>query len=125
MKSGVYKTVILIFIAALLNVAGQMGLKQGINQVGKVDLFNIEGLTGVLINLFSMPVAWLALFCAFLSFIIWLAVLSRVDLSLAYPLASISFVLVVFCSWVFLKEPMTGARFVGAAVICCGIVVIR
>lgn len=112
-------------MAALFNVLGQMGLKFAINQVGKLELSNFERFGGAIISLFSMPVVWLSLFCALFSFVIWLTVLSRVDLSLAYPLASISFVLVVLCSWLFLKEPVSMTRFIGAFVICLGIVIIR
>ena len=58
------------------------------------------------------------------SAMIWTVVLSKLDLSLAYPMVSMGYVLVVFLSWLILKEPVSLLRIAGLAVICCGVLLI-
>ncbi len=55
---------------------------------------------------------------------IWTVVLSKLDLSLAYPMVSMSYVLVVFLSWLILKEPVNVMRIAGLVVICGGVLLI-
>ncbi|MFQ6044704.1 MAG: EamA family transporter, partial [Candidatus Poribacteria bacterium] len=52
---------------------------------------------------------------------LWLVVLSRVKLSLAYPMLSISYILAIFFSWLLFKEHVPWIRIVGAFVICVGV----
>lgn len=56
--------------------------------------------------------------------LLWLKVLSRVDLSLAYPLVSFAFVLVAILSWVVLGEHLSFFRILGMSFIILGIAVI-
>jgi drug/metabolite transporter (DMT)-like permease len=55
------------------------------------------------------------------SSLFWLFILSKLPLSLAYPLVSMGYVLVVFFSWLLLREQVGIGRMVGVAVICCGV----
>ena len=51
---------------------------------------------------------------------VWLVILSRVRLSVAYPMISLGYVLSILLSWLFLKESMSKIRIIGAIVICIG-----
>lgn len=55
--------------------------------------------------------------------ILWLKVLSRVELSLAYPLVSLAFVLVAVLSWLVLEERLSAVRVAGITLIVIGVVV--
>ena len=52
--------------------------------------------------------------------VVWLAVLSQWDVSKAYPLVGIGFVLTALFGW-FLGEDVTILRLFGVALICAGI----
>lgn len=59
-----------------------------------------------------------------LSFALWLIVLTRADLSYAYPLLSMGYVLIVLLSRVVFHEAVTPVRFLGTLVICVGVFLI-
>jgi multidrug transporter EmrE-like cation transporter len=54
----------------------------------------------------------------------WLAVLSKLEVSAAYPLVSIGFILTAVFGFAFLGEQVTPTRMLGIAVVCAGIVLI-
>lgn len=62
--------------------------------------------------------------CYGLSILVWIYVLSRVEVSYAYPFLGIGFVLVVFASAAFLGEPITAPRLIGAGLVALGVFVI-
>jgi multidrug transporter EmrE-like cation transporter len=64
-----------------------------------------------------------ALAAAFLAAMTWMAALTRLDLSHAYPIMSLSFVLVVLASAWLLHEPLTVFKLAGVALICAGVAV--
>ena len=53
--------------------------------------------------------------------LLWLKVLSRIELSLAYPLVSLAFVIVAALSWLVLGERLSAARIIGIALIVAGV----
>ena len=59
-----------------------------------------------------------------LSAVLWLLVLSRLPLSLAYPLVSLGFIVVVALSALVLHEPVSAVRLIGVALIVGGVVVL-
>jgi uncharacterized membrane protein len=54
----------------------------------------------------------------------WFYALSRVDLSFAYPFASLSFVIVIILSQFILGESVSLSRWIAVAVICFGIILL-
>jgi undecaprenyl phosphate-alpha-L-ara4N flippase subunit ArnE len=59
-----------------------------------------------------------------LSAVFWLVVLSRFDLSVAYPLVSFGYIIVVFVSMLVFKEPVTWVRWMGVAAIVFGVILV-
>lgn len=70
------------------------------------------------------PFLWLGVLGMVSSFIVWSAVLSNIDLSVAYPMGSLSFVLIPVVSILFLGEEISALRWVGIAFITFGIVML-
>ena len=64
-----------------------------------------------------------ALAAALVAAVIWMAVLTKLDLSHAYPFLSTIFVLVPLASVLLFGEPMTTLKGVGMALIVAGIVI--
>ncbi|MDD4954808.1 MAG: EamA family transporter, partial [Candidatus Omnitrophica bacterium] len=59
---------------------------------------------------------------AILIFVIWSTILSKIDLSVAVPVASFSYILVPLTSIVFLHEKINGVRWLGIIFILMGII---
>ncbi len=124
LKEGVkrMKTVILVLVPVLIGVIGQVFLKKGMLQIGEFSLRS--GLIDQFIKIFMNYNVLIGFFFYFLSSIIWLVVLSRIELSFAYPLLSVGYILILIASWYFFKESITLIRWSGVAVICFGVYLI-
>ena len=95
-------SLLLVFISSLLGVSGQILLKMGMERMGALDLSNLTAALRTAIQVFTMPWVLLGLGCYGVSAMIWLVVLSRLDVSLAYPLVALNFVLVPLFAWLIL-----------------------
>lgn len=62
--------------------------------------------------------------CYAISICAWLTVLSKVEVSVAYPLLSIGFIMATVMGYLFLGESINSTRIAGIALICIGIVCI-
>lgn len=105
----------MILVSVVLGATGQLALKHG---MGGVD--RAAGLAPWLLKTFTTPYVLAGLACYAVSVTIWLAVLQRVDLSYAYPLADVSKVVVLVLSVLLFRESPTLMRVVGTLVICIG-----
>ncbi len=113
------KSILLVLCSVTPAVAGQLILKYAI---GRLNL-NMEeaGAVGYYLRLFTTPLVLLGFAMYGVSSLFWLFILSKLPLSLAYPLVSMGYVLVVFFSWLLLREHVSVTRMIGVAVICCGV----
>ena len=59
-----------------------------------------------------------------MSVIVWLLVLSRVEVSYAYPLLSVGYIVTAFAGYTFFGEAMGAVRWAGVVVICLGVLLI-
>lgn len=112
---------ILIFTSILIAVFGQIFMKKGMMEVGFIQLSHAFGKFWTM--MFN-PWVILGLIFYALSAVLWLIILSRKDLSFAYPLVSLGYVLVLFLSAVIFKEHVGFMRWIGAVVIMLGIFII-
>jgi drug/metabolite transporter (DMT)-like permease len=86
---------------------------------------DIKSFSDVLIFLqaaFLSPFLWLGLFSVLLTFIIWSTILSKIDLSVAVPIASFSYILVPLVSIIYLHEKISLMRWVGILFILSGVI---
>jgi multidrug transporter EmrE-like cation transporter len=113
------KTVALIVLSVTLAVTGQIFLKHGVSTEGP-----ITGLNRALLTTIFKPFVLLGLFFYSLSSVFWLVVLSRTELSYAYPMVALGYVLVFFLSWWFFDDKVTWVRVAGLVLICVGVVLV-
>jgi drug/metabolite transporter (DMT)-like permease len=73
-------------------------------------------------TVFSSPFFWIGLLSLILMFIIWSAILSKIDLSVAVPIASFSYILVALVSILFLNETVSLLRWIGIFFILSGVI---
>ncbi len=62
--------------------------------------------------------------CYGASMLFWLYVLSKLDLSKAYPMVALGYVLTFILGWFFLDEPVKPMRIIGLIVIVSGVIII-
>ena len=109
---------LLLLIAICFSVSGELCLKSGMNQIG---VFSFSNLFPTLGRILTHPRILIGFALFALGAMFWLAVLSRVNLSWAYPMLSIGYILVLLVSALILKEHVSAIRWMGALVICIGV----
>jgi drug/metabolite transporter (DMT)-like permease len=115
-KKGAF---ILIFISVLMVDFGQLLLKNGLNQIGSFD-FGI-GLLNLAFLIISNPYVIFGLILLVGSSVTWLLALSKTELSYAYPILSLGYVVVTVLSFMYLGETISPLRWIGLAVIVGGV----
>ncbi|MCX5695469.1 MAG: EamA family transporter [Candidatus Omnitrophica bacterium] len=73
-------------------------------------------------SVFSSGFLWLGLFSVVVTFIIWSSLLSKIDLSVAVPVCSFSYILIPIASIIFLQEKVSLFRWSGVLFILLGVV---
>ncbi|MCD8182038.1 MAG: SMR family transporter [Bacteroides sp.] len=113
--------ILLILISVLLNCAAQLCIRKGMLLVGEVGMSGlVHNIGGMLMNLWL----WAAMFCYAVSILMWMAVLSKVEVSFAYPFLSIGYVVAAVVGYYFFGESLTLTRIMGILVICIGVYLI-
>ncbi|MHB1676740.1 MAG: SMR family transporter [Sulfuriferula sp.] len=114
---------ILILSAVMLNSAAQLLLKAGTNCVGAFA-FNAGNILPIGLKLATEPHIIGGLLCYVISVVVWIMVLSRVEVGVAYPMVSIGYVITALAAaWLF-GETLTMERIVGIGVIILGVFLI-
>lgn len=113
---------ILLFIGILSGIFGQMFLKKGMKAKGEVNLKLDKNLPMNIISMFLNFYVLLGVLIYGLSSLLWVAVLSKLDLSYAYPLVSVNFVLVALSSKIFFKERVSRSRWLAIFLIFIGVI---
>jgi multidrug transporter EmrE-like cation transporter len=111
--------IFLIIIAMSLGAFGQLFMKMGMQNVGQVSVEQIVTEKFAQIATEKFVIAGLLLYVVSVG--IWLAVLSRADLSFAYPLIGLSYAVVAVLSVLFLGEHLNTFRIFGIAMIITGV----
>ncbi|NIA08728.1 MAG: EamA family transporter [Nitrospiraceae bacterium] len=110
----------LIILGVMLNACA---LKQGMRQIGNFA-FSIENILPIGIKVALNPFVIFAIFCYVVSVVVWLLVLSRVDVSYAYPLLSLGYIVTAFAGRLFFGEVLGPVRWTGILIICLGVYLI-
>ena len=112
-----------LFISIFLGVVGQLLLKKGLMTVGPLS-FGAGKIIYSYIRIFISPYVISGIFTYLLGSLFWIYGLSKVDLSFAFPLISISYIMVLLASWAFLGETISFMRWIGVFTICLGVFLI-
>lgn len=109
----------LILATVTTNALSQLFLKKGMLLVGEFQ-FSPAVIVQLLPKVILNPFIVLGLTTLVFSMGLHLMVLSRVDISFAYPFLSISYVLVLAAGYFLFNEPVNLSRVLGVALICLG-----
>ena len=113
----------LIFVGVMLNVAAQLLIKAGTNRIGYFE-FSRDNILPIGMRLATEPMIAGALFCYALSVVIWILALSRVPVSIAYPLLSMGYVVNAVAAWYLFNEAFNPSKVVGIGVIILGVLIL-
>lgn len=114
----------LILFAVGVAVVGQVALKSGMQQVGRIDGESVAQPLVLAARVATNPLVLAGLGLYVLGAVAWLTVLSRVPLSFAYPMLALSYALTPLVAWLVLREPIPSIRWVGIAVIVLGVSIV-
>ena len=113
--------IILILVSVLLNCTAQLCIRKGMLLVGETGMSNmITNIGAMITNLWL----WGAMICYALSILLWMAVLSKVEVSFAYPFLSVGYVVAAVVGYYFFGESLSVIRIVGIVIICIGVYLI-
>ena len=116
-------SLLLIFTSIFMGAVGQLLLKTGMSKIGYITGKYSDIIQNVLKS-FASPYILVGILSYVLSMLLWLIILSRVDLSFAYPMVSVGYVFVIVMSYFILHENISLLRLIGAITICIGILFI-
>lgn len=110
----------LILCGVLLNASAQLLLKAGMSQIGHFD-FSLSNAIPITYKVMGNPPIITGLFFYVMSVGVWLLVLSRVQVSYAYPMLSIGYVVNAIAAYYLFGEPLTSMRMLGIFIIIAGV----
>ena len=113
----------LILSSVFLNALAQIFIRQGMLKLGSVS-FNMEQIWNMALSVFTNMYLLSGMFSYGISIVLWMIVLSKVNVSLAYPFLSIGYVVTAVLAYLIFKEPLTVQKILGIAIICLGVVIL-
>lgn len=109
----------LILFTVLTNAAAQIMLKTGMLSIGTFSLEPASIAVAIQRTMVN-PMVLLGMFTFVISMSSHLLVLSRVDLSFAYPFLSLAYVVAALYAFFVFRENIDSARMIGIGLICAG-----
>jgi drug/metabolite transporter (DMT)-like permease len=117
-------TFLLAIISVAMSAAAQIMLKAGMATPAVAGLADAGSRSSHLAAALTHPLVLLGLLLYSASAIVWLLVLARLDVSMAYPIVALGFVLTALLGWYFHDESVSAMRWTGIAVIFLGVVIV-
>jgi multidrug transporter EmrE-like cation transporter len=106
-----------LFLA--VECGAQIGLKLGSGPLATLDF----GMTWVTVALES-PWVQVGIACYVLAFVLWMLILDKMELSLAFPLSGMVYVVIMLASALGLHEALSPLHWAGVALIVSGVCVL-
>ncbi|WP_368487626.1 SMR family transporter [Clostridium sp. BJN0013] len=112
----------LILMSVFLGAMGQVLVKYG---AANLELsFTIKYLIPSIFNILKNMPVMLGIISYGLSFLLWIKILSKVELSYAYPMVSLGYVITMLFSYFVFKENISFVRILGVVFIIFGVILI-
>lgn len=119
------KSFLLITAVSSMTVASQIFLKKGLMAIRETGGVSLQNIHLMLLKLLQNKFALLGLVFAVIATLVWLMVISKVELTAAFPVSGAIFYLLLFVfSWLFLGEAITVWKISGVIAILSGVFLI-
>ena len=116
-------TFLIILSGVLLNAAAQLLLKAGTTSLGRLFPPN-EGIYAEVFRILFQPFVMSGLICYVLSVSLWIAALSKVPVSIAYPMLSIGYIANAIAAYYLFGEALTAQKMIGIGIIIVGVALV-
>ena len=113
-------TFALLMTGVLLNAAAQLLLKAGTNRIGEFS-FVLDNLVPIGSRVATSPHILGGVACYVVSLVVWILALSRVPVSVAYPMLSVGYIVNAVAAWMLFGESLTVQKLVGIGFIVIGV----
>jgi multidrug transporter EmrE-like cation transporter len=113
----------LVMTGVLLNAVAQLALKASVSDTGIIGL-DMQSLMSSAGSLVTNLWLWVGLICYGISVVVWILALSRVDVSIAYPMLSIGYIVNAVAASHLFNEPLGIGKVVGIGIIIVGVYVL-
>jgi multidrug transporter EmrE-like cation transporter len=110
----------LLMLGVLLNAAAQLLLKAGTNRVGEFA-FSWDNIVPIGARLALNPPILCGLGCYVVSVVVWILALSRVPVSVAYPMLSVGYIVNAIAAWLLFGESLAAQKLIGIGFIIVGV----
>ena len=110
----------LVLAGVLLNAAAQLLLKAGTNRIGEFA-FSLDNLVPIGAKVATSAPILAGLACYGVSVVVWIMALSRVPVSVAYPMLSIGYIVNAIAAWALFGESLAAQKLVGIGFIVVGV----
>jgi drug/metabolite transporter (DMT)-like permease len=121
-KKLTLKIILFLVLSDIMETVTQLFFKKCATPAGSITVNNPAGIVSFLGEVSSSPYLWLGFFTVLLTFIVWATILSKIDLSVAVPIASFSYILVPLASVFLLHEKISLLRWAGIGLIFAGVI---
>ncbi len=111
-----------ILASLMLGASAQLLLRKGMLMMSAQS--PATNVVALVLSMLTNSWLWMGLICYVVSMGPWLFVLSRLPVSVAYPMVSMGYILAALMGWLFLNEAVTPFRIAGILLICAGVAVI-
>jgi len=118
------KIFFLILLAEIWGITGQILYKKSANSAEMPDLRSIRSYFKFMKSVFSMPALWLGFACIFMGLVTFLFALAQTDLSIAFPIDSMQYIVALVASHFFLGEKITKYKLAGTLLVMAGVLLV-
>jgi len=115
--------ILLVIFTAFLNTAAQLLLKAGMTRIGHFS-FAGHNVLPIFLKVASSPFILIGLAVYVISLSLWLLVLSRLPVGIAYPMTSLAYIFNVLGAYVMFSEPVNLVQIIGILTIVFGVYLI-
>ncbi len=110
----------LLLTGVMLNAAAQLFLKAGTTRIGEFA-FSADNIIPIGWQLATQPFIVAGVGCYVVSLVVWIMGLSRVPVSIAYPMLSIGYIVSAVAAWYLFGESLTAQKMMGIGFIIIGV----
>jgi uncharacterized membrane protein len=124
-KTHTTKTYVLLFLLVVLGSVGNTILSKGMKDAGDLDISHINSIVAGGVRVLTSGTIWLGIAMMLAFMVCHMLVLSWADYSFVMPFSAIAYALVPLLAYLFLREQVSTARWIGIGLIVLGVVLIN
>jgi drug/metabolite transporter (DMT)-like permease len=118
------KLVLIILFAEMWGVGGQLLYKTGVNKAGTPDLRDHRSYVSFIKRIIGIPQIWLGFISVVIGMCVWLTALAQADLSIAFPIDSMQYIITLVAAHYLLGEKINKMKLLGTLLVMCGVIIV-